>query len=141
MRSPASNTLPRGGTNGLSTSMTQADDTLIIELSDDRDTANYKLLLDAFIALLQRDRDLLNYVFPKDLQSLVFTKLIEPPLAHMREEATNLCESIQRLPHKIDTGKFAIYGIFSILLWFLKSRPTFSKLYQVKRNDLFVRRE
>ena len=111
--------------------MTPADDNIPLDSSDDRDTNNYKALLDAFIALLQRDRDLLNYVFPKELQSLVFTKLIELPLAHMREEAQSLCESIERLPHKVDTGKFAVYGLFSILKWFLKSRPTFSKLYQV----------
>jgi hypothetical protein len=135
MRSPATNTLPRGTNTSLSTSITTMDDTLTFESSDDRDTNNYKVLLDAFIALLQRDRDLLNYVFPKELQSLVFTKLIELPLAHMREGALLLCESIERLAHKLDTGKFAVYGIFSILKWFLKSRPTFSKLYQVY--DLF----
>ena len=132
MRSPATNTLPRGTSSSLSSSITNADENFNSDSSDDRDTANYKLLLDAFIALLQRDRDLLNYVFPKELQSLVFTKLIELPLAHMREEALHLCESIERLPHKLDTGKFAVYGIFSILKWFLKSRPTFSKLYQVE---------
>lgn len=131
MRSPAAPTLPRGTSASLSTSMTTMDDSLAFESSDDRDTANYKFLLDAFIALLQRDRDLLNYVFPKELQSLVFTKLIELPLVYMREEAASLCESIERLSHKLDTGKFAVYGIFSILKWFLKSRPTFSKLYQV----------
>jgi hypothetical protein len=131
MRSPGTNTLPRGINSSLSSSITAIDDGMTYESSDDRDTNNYKLLLDAFIALLQRDRDLLNYVFPKELQSLVFTKLIELPLAHMREEAVSLCESIERLPHKLDTGKFAVYGIFSILKWFLKSRPTFSKLYQV----------
>ncbi|CAF4149294.1 unnamed protein product [Rotaria sp. Silwood2] len=106
------------------------EDNAIFDSSDHRDTNNYKLLLDAFIILLQRDRDLLNYVFPHDLQSLVFTKLIELPLVHMREEAQRLCESIGRLTHKLDSGKFAIYGIFEILRWFLKSRPTFSKLYQ-----------
>jgi len=132
MRSPAANTLARGINSPLSSSITAMDDPISFESSDDRDTNNYKLLLDAFIALLQRDRDLLNYVFPKELQSLVFTKLIELPLVYMREEAVNLCESIERLTHKLDTGKFAIYGIFSILKWFLKSRPTFSKLYQVK---------
>jgi hypothetical protein len=130
MRSPAANTLTRGINSPLSTSITAMDDTTPFESSDDRDTNNYKLLLDAFIALLQRDRDLLNYVFPNELQSLVFTKLIELPLVYMREEALNLCESIERLSHKLDTGKFAVYGIFSILKWFLKSRPTFSKLYQ-----------
>jgi hypothetical protein len=132
MRSPAANTLSRGINSPLSSSITAMDDPISFESSDDRDTNNYKLLLDAFISLLQRDRDLLNYVFPKELQSLVFTKLIELPLVYMREEAVNLCESIERLTHKLDTGKFAIYGIFSILKWFLKSRPTFSKLYQVE---------
>ncbi len=132
MRSPAASTLPRGLNSPLSSSITAMDDTIPFEASDDRDTNNYKLLLDAFIALLQRDRDLLNYVFPKELQSLVFTKLIELPLVYMREDALSLCESIERLAHKLDTGKFAVYGIFSILKWFLKSRPTFSKLYQVE---------
>lgn len=131
MRSPAANTLSRGINSSLSTSTITMDDSSPFETSDDRDTNNYKSLLDAFIALLQRDRDLLNYVFPKELQSVVFTKLIELPLNYMREEAANLCESIEKLPHKLDTGKFAVYGIFSILKWFLKSRPTFSKLYQV----------
>jgi hypothetical protein len=138
MRSPATNTLPRGSSSGLSSSLMGMDDNMLTELSDDRDTNNYKVLLDAFIALLQRDRAVLNYVFPKELQSLVFTKLIELPLAHMREEAIVLCESIENLPHKLDTGKFAVYGIFSILKWFLKSRPTFSKLYQVLFVRLFV---
>lgn len=133
MRSPATNTLSRGVNSSLSTSITGMDEPMVFDGSDDRDTNNYKLLLDAFIALLQRDRDLLNYVFPKELQSLVFTKLIELPLVYMREEALTLCETIERLPHKLDTGKFAVYGIFSILKWFLKSRPTFSKLYQVNR--------
>lgn len=131
IRSPAANTLTRGVNPSLSSSMTTTEDFASFDGSDDRDTNNYKTLLDAFIALLQRDRDLLNYVFPKELQSLVFTKLIELPLVYMREEAIALCETIERLPHKLDTGKFAVYGIFSILKWFLKSRPTFSKLYQV----------
>ena len=130
IRSPITNTLPRN-TNPPLSSMIVTDDTVVFEASDDHDTNNYKLLLDAFIALLQRDRDLLSYVFPNELQSFVFTKLIELPLVHMREVAKTLCESIERLPNKLDTGKFAVYGIFSILQWFLKSRPTFSKLYQV----------
>lgn len=139
IRSPAANTLTRGVNSPLSSSITTTDDAIPFDSSDDRDTTNYKTLLDAFIALLLRDRDLLNYVFPKELQSLVFTKLIELPLVHMREEATTLCENIERLTHKLDTGKFAVYGIFSILKWFLKSRPTFSKLYQV-RMKLFIRK-
>jgi hypothetical protein len=132
MRSPATNTLSRHINSPLSSSITAMDDGISFESSDDRDTNNYKLLLDAFIVLLQRDRDLLNYVFPDDLQSLVFTKLIELPLVYMREEAQRLCELIERLPRKLDAGKFAIFGIFSILRWFLKSRPIFSKLFQVK---------
>lgn len=131
MRSPAANTLPRGLSSPLSSSVTAMDDTLIIDTSDDHDTNNYKLLLDAFIALLQRDRELLNYVFPTELQSLVYTKLTELPLAHMGEGAKALCGSIERLPHKLDVAKFSVYGIFSILNWFLKSRTTFAKLYQV----------
>ncbi|CAF1085349.1 unnamed protein product [Rotaria sordida] len=130
IRSPATNTLPRGVNSSLSSSITTMDDTVIIETSNDHDTNNYILLLDAFIALLQRDRDLLNYVFPNDLQSRVFTKLIELPLVHMREVAVSLCESIEHLPHKLDAAKFAVYGLFSILQWFIKSRPTFSKLFQ-----------
>jgi hypothetical protein len=125
-------TLPRGTNSPLSGSSLSTEDNAIFDTSDDRDTNNYKLLLDAFIVLLQRDRDLLNYVFPNELQSLVFTKLIELPLVYLREEAQRLCESIERLPHKLDAGKFAIFGVFSILRWFLKSRPTFSKLFQVK---------
>jgi hypothetical protein len=125
-------TLPRSGNSSLSTSSTLIEENASFDTSDDRDTNNYKLLLDAFIVLLQRDRDLLNYVFPDDLQSLVFTKLIELPLVYMREEAQRLCELIERLPRKLDAGKFAIFGIFSILRWFLKSRPIFSKLFQVK---------
>lgn len=131
IRSPANNTLPRPIHSPLSTSTLTVDDPILFDSTDDRETHNYKALLDAFIVLLQRDRDLLTYVFPQDLQSLVFTKLIELPLVYMREEALHLCESIERLTHKLDAGKFATYGLFSILKWFLKSRPTFAKLYQV----------
>jgi len=134
MRSPASNTLPRNFHSPLPTSsnVNLEEPTTTFDGTDDRDTQNYKLVLDAFIVLLQRDRDLLTYVFPKDLQSIVFTKLIELPLVYMREDAVVLCESVERLTHKLDTGKFAIFGLFSILKWFLKSRATFAKLYQVK---------
>jgi hypothetical protein len=131
MRTSATGTLPRSINSQLSTSSSTMDESNTFDVNDDRDTNNYTLLLDAFIVLLQRDRDLLNYVFPNEMQSLVFTKLIELPLVYMREEAQRLCESIERLPRKLDAGKSAIYGIFSILRWFLKSRPTFSKLYQV----------
>ena len=124
-------TLPRGTNSPLSSSTLTVEDSAVFESSDDRDTNNYQMLLDAFIVLLQRDRDLLNYVFSSDLQSLVFTKLIELPLVYMREEAQRLCESIEKLPRKLDTGKFAIFGIFAILRWFLKSRATFAKLFQV----------
>lgn len=127
MRSPASNTLPRNSHSPL----INVDEPTSFDRSDDRDTQNYKVLLDAFIILLERDRDLLTYIFPKDLQSIVFTKLIELPLVYMREGAMTLCESIERSAHKLDAGKSAIYGLFSILKWFLKSRPTFAKLYQV----------
>ncbi|CAF2032966.1 unnamed protein product [Rotaria magnacalcarata] len=130
MRPSGSSTLPRGGSSPASTSLSVIEDNAMFDSSDDRDTNNYKLLLDAFIILLQRDRDLLNYVFPTDLQALVFTKLIELPLVHMHEEAQRLCESIERLPQKLDSGKLAIYGIFSILRWFFQSRATFSKFYQ-----------
>jgi hypothetical protein len=49
----------------------------------------------------------------------------------MKEEAQRLCETIERLPRKLDTARFAIFGIFSILRWFLRSRSTFAKLFQV----------
>jgi hypothetical protein len=134
IRSSGSGTLPRSTNSPISSSSstTTLEDNAVFDSSDDRDTNNYKLLLDAFIVLLQRDRDLLNYVFPNELQSLVFTKLIELPLVYMREDAQHLCESIERLPRKIDSGKFAIYGLFSILRWFVRSKPTFIKLYQVR---------
>ncbi len=131
--SNAGGTLPRGLNSPAASSTHTIEDNASFDSSDDRDTNNYKLLLDAFIVLLQRDRDLLNYVFPADLQSMVFTKLIELPLVYMREEAQRLCDSIERLPRKLDTGKFAIFGIFSVLRWFLKSRPTFAKLFQVMK--------
>jgi hypothetical protein len=124
--------LPRSTNSSVSSFSSAVEDSVSFDSSDDHDTTNYQVLLDAFIVLLQRDRDLLNYVFPTELQSLVFTKLIELPLVYMREEGQKLCESVDRLPKKIDTGKFAIFGIFSILRWFLKSRPTFAKLFQVK---------
>ncbi|CAF1027494.1 unnamed protein product [Adineta ricciae] len=130
MRTSAHSTGSRGNNSSLSSSTTTLEENTVFDSNDDRETNNYKLLLDAFIVLLQRDRDLLNYVFMADLQSLVFTKLIELPLVYMREEAQSLCESIERSPRKIDMGKFAIYGIFSILRWFLRSRPVFAKLYQ-----------
>ncbi len=123
-------TLPRSINSSMSSSSSTVDEGASFESSDDRDTNNYQVLLDTFIVLLQRDRDLLNYVFPNELQSLVFTKLIELPLVYMREEAQRLCESVEKLPKKLDTGKFAVFGIFSILRWFLKSRSIFAKLFQ-----------
>ncbi|CAF1227257.1 unnamed protein product [Adineta steineri] len=125
-----SSTISRTSNSPLSTSTTTLEENAVFDANDDRDTNNYKVLLDSFIILLQRDRDLLNYVFPIDLQSLVFTKLIELPLVYMREEGQRLCQSIERIPRKLDAGKFAIYGVFSILRWFLRSRAVFSKLYQ-----------
>ena len=130
-RTSTTGTLPRSTGSSISTTLSVIEDDAIFDSNNHRDTKNYKSLLDAFIILLQRDHDLLNYVFPNEVQSLIFTKLIEPPLAYMREEAKHLCESIEKLPNKLDTGKFAIYGIFLILRWFLKSETTFSKLYQV----------
>jgi hypothetical protein len=102
-----------------------------LDSSDERETSNHKVLLDALIVLLQRERSLLNYVFPKALQSLAFTKLIELPLTYMREEGQRLCQSVEKSTQKVDTGKFAIYGIFVILQWFLNSRQIFAELYQV----------
>jgi hypothetical protein len=95
MRTSATGTLPRSINSQLSTSSSTMDESNTFDVNDDRDTNNYTLLLDAFIVLLQRDRDLLNYVFPNEMQSLVFTKLIELPLVYMREEAQRLCESIE----------------------------------------------
>jgi hypothetical protein len=133
-------TLSRSTNSSVSSTSSTFEEIVSFESSDDRDTSNYQVLLDTFIVLLQRDRDLLNYVFPTDLQSLVFTKLIELPLVYMREEGEKLCQSVERLPKKLDTGKFAIFGIFSILRWFLKSRPTFVKLFQVI-NQSFIGEE
>lgn len=127
---------PRGATSPNPSYLGGSDDNPSFEPSDDRDTANYHTLLDAFIVLLRRDRELLSYVFPVDLQSSVFTKLIELPLVYMREEAQRLCDSVERIPKKLDAGKSSIFGIFSILRWFLKSRPTFAKLFQVKYSQL-----
>ena len=126
--------IPGGAKSPIPAHLCVNDDSGSFESSDDRDTSNYQVLLDAFIVLLRRDRDLLNYVFPLDLQTLVFAKLIELPLVYMREEAQRLCESVERLPKKIDAGKSAIFGIFAILRWFLKSRPTFAKLFQVNHS-------
>lgn len=130
-RSTGSGTLPRSANAPSANTLSVIEDNMIMDSNEHRETYNYKVLLDAFVILLQRDRDLLNYVFPNDLQLLVFTKLVELPLAHMREEAQRLSESIKQLPHKLDIGKFAIYGIFTILRWFLKFRETLNKLSQV----------
>lgn len=139
---PTSSGLPiRGGNAAFSNLSSTLEESASHDLSEDRDTSNYKVLLDTFIVLLQRDRDLLNYVFPNDLQSLVFAKLIELPLVYMREEAQGLCESIERMPRKLDLAKFAIYGVFSILGWFFKSRPVFAKLYQVIEKTKKLTRE
>jgi len=126
-------TLPRGLKSPLMNSSSTLEEEMNFDLNDDRDTNNYIVLLDAFILLLQRDRDLLNCVFPTDLQTIVFAKLIELPLEYMREEGQHLCEKIDRLPRKLDQGKFAIFGVFSILRWFLKSRSVFAKLFQVNQ--------
>ena len=111
-----------------------ADDNHHLDPSDERETNNHKVLLEALIVLLQRERNLLNYVFPQAMQSLVFTKLIELPLIYMREEAQRLCQAVEKSPQKLDAGKLAIYGIFVILQWFLTSRPIFAQLYQVTIN-------
>lgn len=108
-----------------------SDENNHLDSSDERETNNHKVLLDALIVLLQRERNLLDYVFPKALQSLVFTKLIELPLTYMREEGQRLCQSVENSAQKLDTGKLAIYGIFGILQWFLTSRQIFAQLYQV----------
>ncbi|CAF0808113.1 unnamed protein product [Didymodactylos carnosus] len=96
---------------------------------DDRETNNYKLMLDSFLILLNRDRDMLQYVFPQELTSLVFTKLAELPLVYMKEEAQRICDTIERTHNKLES-KFCVFGQFSVLQWFFKSRQTFSKLYQ-----------
>ena len=99
--------------------------------SDDRETINYKTLLDGFVVLLFCDWDLLFYAFSDEFKALVFYKLIQLPLAYMQEEAEHLCEAIKQLPCKLETGKFSVYGLFSIIQWFHRSKPTFSKLYPV----------
>ena len=121
----------RGTNSPLQSSSSTLEDSGTFDSNEDRETNNYKLVLDAFIVLLQRDRDLLIYVFPAEMQSLVFTKLIELPLVYMRDDAKRLCTTVERLPRKLDAGKFAIYGNFSILRWFLRSRPIFAKFCQV----------
>ncbi|CAF3942568.1 unnamed protein product [Rotaria sp. Silwood2] len=102
-----------------------------IRFSSDRETNNYKFLLDAFVILLSRDLDLLFYTFSNEFKSLVFIKLIELPLAYMHEEAQELCKAIEQLPCKIGTGKFAFYGLLSIIRWFHKSKDIFTKLYEI----------
>ncbi|CAF4575184.1 unnamed protein product [Rotaria sp. Silwood1] len=103
--------------------------------SSDLETNNYKFLLDAFVILLSRDLDLLFYTFSNELKSLVFIKLAELPLAYIYEEAQELCKAIEQLPHKIDSGKFAFYGLLSIIQWFRKSKAVFIKLYQLNECD------
>jgi hypothetical protein len=102
-----------------------------MSFSDDRETNNYKTLLDGFVALLFRDWDLLFYAFSDEFKSLVFYKSIQLPLAYVQEEGQHLCEAIKQLPYKLETGKIPVYGLFSIIQWFHKSKPTFSKLYKV----------
>jgi hypothetical protein len=107
------------------------------DANQDRSTDNYKFLLDAFLMLLQREHNQLAYVFPQTLQSVVFTKLLALPLNYMLDEGKNLCRTIENLAHKLDTGKFAIYGLFSILKWLQEMRPKFDQLYAVTIVFLF----
>ena len=107
------------------------EDSPVLESSDDHQAKNYEVLLTVFVSLLRRDRLSLGKIFQRDVQSVVFTKLIELPLTYVQSEAQRLCESTEKLPHKLDTGKLAIYGLFAILKWFLKSRPTFLDFYKV----------
>jgi len=122
----------------MNTSIIRIDDSLEASLLiDDRGTNNYKLLLDALSVLLLRDRNFLVYVFPYELQSLVLAKVIELPLKHMHKEAQHLCEAIERLPRKLDYGKFSVYGLFSIVRWCLKSRHTLFEFFQVNSFSFF----
>ncbi|CAF1247330.1 unnamed protein product [Rotaria sordida] len=105
-----------------------------VRFSSDRETNNYKFLLDAFVVLLLHDSDLLFYTFSNEFNSLIFIKSIELPLAYMHDEAQQLCKAIERLPSKIDSGKVAFFGLLSIIRWFHKSKPVFTKFYD--ENDL-----
>ncbi|CAF4357435.1 unnamed protein product, partial [Rotaria socialis] len=97
--------------------------------SNDQETNNYKVLLDALIVLLLRDFDLLFYAFSDEFKTSILPKLVESPLHYMQQEAQHLCTEIQQLSDKIDTGKSAFYGLFSIIRWFHKSEDMFYKLY------------
>ncbi|CAF0979509.1 unnamed protein product [Adineta steineri] len=101
-----------------------------VSFTDNRETNNYKFLLDAFIILLLRDLDLLFYVFENEYKTMVLSKLMELPLTYILEEGQQLCEAIKQLPGKIDTGKLAFFGLFSIKNWFHKSESTLTKFYQ-----------
>ncbi|CAF4012500.1 unnamed protein product [Rotaria magnacalcarata] len=97
--------------------------------SSDQETNNYKTLLDALYVLLLHDFDLLFYVFSDEYKALILPKLVKSPLHYMQQEAQRLCTDIQQLSHKIDTEKFAFYGLFSIIRWFHKSENMFNKIY------------
>ena len=99
--------------------------------SDNIETNHYKFLLDALLALLHSELDLLFYVFSNEFKSLVFTSIITIPLEFMQTEAHKLCETVRQLPRKINTGKSYLHGILSILNWFLRSKPRFVKIYHV----------
>jgi hypothetical protein len=100
-------------------------------VEDDRDTLNFQLLLNSFIVLLQRERTLLNYIFPQQLQGIVFAKLVEPSMKFVKEQAIHLCQAVERLTNKVDTAKFSIYGFLAILKWFPNSRPLVATIFQV----------
>ena len=109
-----------------------AEDSVVLESSDAHEAKNYEVLLTVFMSLLRRERLSLNKIFQQDVQSVVFTELIGLPLAYMQDEAQGLCESTEKLPRKLNTGKLAVYGLFSVLKWFLKSRPMFLDFYKVR---------
>lgn len=99
--------------------------------SDNIESNHYKFLLDALLALLHTELDLLFYAFSNEFKSLVFTNLIAIPLECMQREAHKLCETVRQLPNKISTGKPYLHGILSILDWFLRSKRKFTKIYHV----------
>lgn len=99
--------------------------------SNQLETNHYKFLLDAFFVLLERELDLLFYLFPSKFTSLLFNKLSRIPLIYMEKQARQLCDEIRRCPSKLSLGQSQIFGLLSILHWFRRFEPKFLKLYRV----------
>ena len=99
--------------------------------NDNIETNHYKFQLDALLALLNHELDLLFYAFADEFKSSIFIKLIAIPLVYMEHEAQKLCETVRQLPNKINTGKSYLHGLLSILNWFLRSKTKFTKLHHV----------